>query len=610
LSAHGEAELLPYPGADELEEKEDPETTTIPDPYRKVMIEMPPPMPFRENESVAYVLVQAPDLLSLYYARERNVWSVPVFLADQLNRRFAEKDHVVLFFGLAMCSGVYGVARMQGAIPPGPPAPVTPEFRIRWLRSMRLPFTLMSHLKVGNSSLARSKDDVELSSDNGQELLYIAYRKPEWHWGLRDQYQEPGEERKSDEPDIDPSSDPNIRRALFPQEWLLRCEEANRGAVTHQMTERRAREHFLEGDQPSFVFSCTRQTFPECMGRGLFGAMPEFQEQARQTIRPGAPLFLLNTSDNLLFGIFQATSEVGYDIDPTAWARPGSSSSPFPVQVRFRPLVEAPFIMELDPLVQEVFPGGRLRVGPLNPRQTHQLADAFAERAMVFRRGPMGMVPMNENDPGGSITVGQRGFYRPPHSLYRTVWLGMESTRAYNVPRNLLGPGGRNVKSIMEEANNAVRIRLRGVDSGFKEGPEQKEVEEPLHFIVSSDDPEQLEIAIAKLHRLLERIHHEFEQAHARGGQRGGRQHPPGPPMGFMPPPPPPHMMMGPPMGPPGMMPPPFFDAGPPPPHPPPHHGMPPPRWDAGRDRRQPDRDRDRDRDRSRERSHSSHSRY
>lgn len=254
-------------------------------------------------------------------------------------------------------------------------------------------------------------------------------------------------------------------------------------------------------------------------------------------------------------------------------------------------MLEAPFIMESDPLIREVFSGGRVRVGPLHPRQTHMLADAFAERAMVFNRPPpMGMGPMHEDDPGGSMTVGQKGFYRAPHSLVRTVWLGMESTRAYNVPRHLLGPGGRNVKSIMEDSGNTVRIRLRGLDSGFKEGPEQREVDEPIHFIVSSDDREQLEMAIGKLHVLLERIHHEHQQANARGGPRGGRQHPPGPPMGFMPPP---HMMMmGPPMGPGGMMPPPYFD-GPPPP------GMHPPQWDGGRDWRPP-----------RDRSHSSHSRH
>lgn len=172
------------------------------------------------------------------------------------------------------------MARMQSAIPPGPPGPVTPEFKIRWLRSVRLPFTLMSHLKVGSSSLARSKDDVELSSDSGQELLYVAYRKPEWHWGLRDQYQEPGEERKDDKDDIDPAKEPDIRRALFPHDWAIRCEEANRAAMSHQlMPHARGREHFLEGDQASFVFSCTQYTFRECMEKGLFGAIPELQEQ-------------------------------------------------------------------------------------------------------------------------------------------------------------------------------------------------------------------------------------------------------------------------------------------------------------------------------------------
>ena len=326
--------------------------------------------------------------------------------------------------------------------------------------------------------------------------------------------------------------------------------------------------------------------------------------QAEKTIHPGTPLFLANMTDKVILGVFQATSEVGINIDPTAWARQGSTSSPFPVQVRFTCILQAPILMEAEPFMKDIFPGGKLRIGPLPPRQTHLLADAFAERARMFEQPPGGMPPMgsmNEDDPNGSATVGQRGYYRPSHRHFRTVWLGMESTRAYNVPRNLLGPGARNVKSIMEESNNAVRIRLRGVDSGFKEGPEQAEVREPIHFIVSSDDPQQLDVALGKVHHLLERIHHEYEQANTRGGGGGGGHRgrpPPDHHMGFMPPP---HMMMGHPMGMPHgdmmMMPPPQFFDGPGPgrhmQHGGSHHGgSHHDQWDGGRDRRSHDRGR------------------
>ena len=97
-TAHGEADLRTYPGADDLEDREDPDTTTIPDPHRKVMLEQLQPIPFRQGESMAYFLLQAPDILALYYARERNVWSVPIYLADLMNQKLSRNDHVIILF--------------------------------------------------------------------------------------------------------------------------------------------------------------------------------------------------------------------------------------------------------------------------------------------------------------------------------------------------------------------------------------------------------------------------------------------------------------------------------------------------------------------------------
>lgn len=39
---------------------------------------------------------------------------------------------------------------------------------------------------------------------------------------------------------------------------------------------------------------------------------------------------------------------------------------------------------------------------------------------------------------------------------------------------------------VVGNAHNVIKIRLRGKGSGFKEGPNQTECEDPLHICVSS----------------------------------------------------------------------------------------------------------------------------
>jgi hypothetical protein len=57
----------------------------------------------------------------------------------------------------------------------------------------------------------------------------------------------------------------------------------------------------------------------------------------------------------------------------------------------------------------------------------------------------------------------------------------------------------------------SVRIRLRGIGSGYQEGPTQQEMPEPLHFNVCAETEELLAKAVEKVKVLVVRGKQELE---------------------------------------------------------------------------------------------------
>ena len=82
------------------------------------------------------------------------------------------------------------------------------------------------------------------------------------------------------------------------------------------------------------------------------------------------------------------------------------------------------------------------------------------------------------------------------------------------------------MKRIIEECNHyfeynpetqsasidGVKLRLRGRGSGFLEGPEQKESNEPLNLCVSSKDKDKYQYACFQVDKLLQKVYFDFRQ--------------------------------------------------------------------------------------------------
>jgi len=92
-----------------------------------------------------------------------------------------------------------------------------------------------------------------------------------------------------------------------------------------------------------YIFVCNNDTMQENLKRQLFGLPPRYRDSVR-AITPGLPLFLYNYTTHQLYGIFEASSFGGSNIDPTAWEDKkckGESRFPAQVSIRIRKLCKA-----------------------------------------------------------------------------------------------------------------------------------------------------------------------------------------------------------------------------------------------------------------------------
>ncbi|RHZ30554.1 hypothetical protein DYB26_010638, partial [Aphanomyces astaci] len=278
------------------------------------------------------------------------------------------------------------------------------------------------------------------------------------------------------------------------------------------------------------------------MNNTIFGGeILQWMEQvAVKNVQVGTPLFLLNMSDRHVLGMFEATSSVGMNIIPNAFTAgmpPGTTATPFPVQVRFRFVFDAPPM--LNDLLKSV-PGLErgVRIGPLTLEATQTLANVFAERCKAT----------NLNQDGAKVEK---------KANEEQFIVGIEEDKEFGVVQKILGPqGGSHVKRIILDAGGNAKVRLRGRGSGFIEA-NGEEAKDPLMLVVSADNDRSFRIACDASRDLLGSVHRDY-QAYLHSKHRGGF-----PPMmggrGMRGPPPPFRGPRGPPPG--------GNYRGPPPPH-------------------------------------------
>ena len=228
-------------------------------------------------------------------------------------------------------------------------------------------------------------------------------------------------------------------------------------------------------------------------------------------------MFIFDTLASIMLGIFYANSPVSLNLEPKAFAQLSGLDqrehppieSPLPVQLQFRFALDCPPIQipihdqELQYALGEYI----TNMGQIGVEETKLLANLFARRA--FAAFPM-LLGGKRNMPVISLEKNSLGrYYRPYFRHVEVVPINITGD-PYELRRRILGMSASNIKNIYANigpnSQDQVRFRLRGIGSGFVEGPNHCELQEPLHFNVCAENPALLETAVRLLKEMLQKV--------------------------------------------------------------------------------------------------------
>jgi cleavage and polyadenylation specificity factor subunit 4 len=510
--SHGENELKKFSGMDDLDDSD------VYDPVRESM-KQDSVMPWAEDANIAYFMVHSPDLRSLVVSRRRRVWMLPVTVALEVNKAMGTSEKVILFFFCKPLGGLYGFAQVMAPIPPPPPGyPISPEFPVMWLRTSRLSLQLVSHLKMDDGgSLARTSYDGLLNTSVGMEMVLVLLRKQEWDWSKELAKAESG--KFDSERFIEKPIKPDI---LFGQKWVERAmhmmsniEEfraPNASAMGNFFESSKEEEqHFYAGSEPGFIVGCAGHQLDEVFTNWIMGLSMNLERYSNK-VKAGTPLYLLDVTANRLFGLFEALGPPVKDFIPGAFTYGSNDgTSLLPLQFPFRVVEEVPVLSVSDPEVKEIFSssGTKVDVGPISLDITKKLSSVFAIKQGIWSSNRAGV--------GGGQQRNYSGTYRPPFDNIDNVEVGIPiEGRGNFFPRQLrqalLGQNARRVLQVIHSIvpEGTAKARLRGMGSGYQEGPNKEELPVPMHFTVSCQDASMLQQVCIGIKRLCEEVRKEL----------------------------------------------------------------------------------------------------
>jgi hypothetical protein len=427
------------------------EDDDIYDPVKASMSQDLNQMPWPQTDTTSYFVLNAPDIRCLCVSKARGVWGVPVNVASQINACLQKSQHVLLLFMVKPLGGIYGMAEVRGAVPPAPPGcPMSPEFPVSWIRATRISLKMVSHLKHKDGvSLARSYGDEEVERAVGYEIWLVLLRKQPWDWAKEPTRAESG---KITHPAGQTTDD-----TLFTYAWAIeRAQEVTHGGGRPLMgTNNRgtnatpADEFFYNGDQAGYVVGGHPRIMDEIFHKRLFGLPLQQKEQAQTAIDKNTPVFLLDTQNNMLFGLFEAKAQPVLNFDRQAFKdrRDRQAETTLPLQFLFDVILEAPPVHHDAPEIALTFGGRAVGVGPISLNETKQLSTIFAARSGVIRPPKWLEEGTAPNFGSGEASPLQPreyiSSYKPPFKNFANVVVGIPLHNPdviFRVRRALLGP--------------------------------------------------------------------------------------------------------------------------------------------------------------------------
>lgn len=169
-----------------------------------------------------------------------------------------------------------------------------------------------------------------------------------------------------------------------------------------------------------YIFMCSGKTKPECYINRVFG-LPSGRRQVVEKIKPGTKLFLFDTDVKLLYGVYEASSNGGMNLESAAFG------GMFPAQVRFKIYKESlPLPLgTFRHAIKENYQGSKF-APELNSQQVGALLSLFRPIPAQYPTAPNGApepqrIPATNNINGwinSSLTTPLQNTYRQPiHNL-------------------------------------------------------------------------------------------------------------------------------------------------------------------------------------------------
>lgn len=368
--AHGEHELKKFPrggggpnaGGDDAEGAasseltenmfSNQETTTV-DYFQGGASGGGKPSPILEPEYAAFFILNAATQRDLTLSTVKKEWWVQPPDAEKMNQALRDNKKVMLFFTVTNSEHIQGAALLTSEATRHKIHHNNQSFsfqiQLDWYRTVELRITTAVEA-APDLLLPNRKSGVchQMNPSTGEAVM-----KAVWNSPITTLYESfSGVEPPADEALLTDFRAPSPSEIAWPT---------------------------MPG--PGFLFGCNSQNMDECLGRGILG-LPNHMKGAAAAIKPGSAIFLYNVTDRLLFGIFESLTPALVNIEPTAFSKnPKATISPFPIQIRFRVVLECPPVEESDPIFNDILrnrKGGR--IGPLTHAQAVGLGSLLASQ--------------------------------------------------------------------------------------------------------------------------------------------------------------------------------------------------------------------------------------
>ena len=139
----------------------------------------------------------------------------------------------------------------------------------------------------------------------------------------------------------------------------------------------------------------------------------------------------------------------------------------------------------------------------------------------IFFQYPIKIIELQDILKTDPLKIRENEFFKnKQYYINKIIYLTnklIPNDKNFQIASRLIGVKGNNMKNIINECTNnnnakdSLKLRLRGRGSGYKEGFNNKESDEPLHLCISAKNKEEMNKACILVEKLLNKIYDDYK---------------------------------------------------------------------------------------------------